>query len=74
MTMLNPTQYFHAAMIHVDYCNYKSPSYQYKNRFRSTPAENIKRMLMMSMILKVLDHVKKLLKTMLVEMLGPDVI
>ena len=32
---------------------------------------NIKRM--MSMILKVLDHVKKLLKTMLVEMLGPDV-
>ena len=33
---------------------------------------NIKRMLM-SMILKVLDHVKKLLKTMLVEMLGPDV-
>ena len=33
---------------------------------------NIKRMLM-SMILKVLDQVKKLLKTMLVEMLGPDV-
>ena len=33
---------------------------------------NIKIMLM-SMILKVLDHVKKLLKTMLVEMLGPDV-
>ena len=33
---------------------------------------NIKRMLM-SMILKVLDHVKKLLKTMLVEMFGPDV-
>ena len=33
---------------------------------------NIKRMLM-SMILKVLDHAKKLLKTMLVEMLGPDV-
>ena len=33
---------------------------------------NLKRMLM-SMILKVLDHVKKLLKTMLVEMLGPDV-
>ena len=33
---------------------------------------NIKRMLM-SMIFKVLDHVKKLLKTMLVEMLGPDV-
>ena len=32
---------------------------------------NIKRM-SMSMILKVLD-VKKLLKTMLVEMLGPDV-
>ena len=32
---------------------------------------NIKRM--MSMILKVLDHVKKLLKTMHVEMLGPDV-
>ena len=28
---------------------------------------------LMSMILKVLDHVKKLLKTMLVEMLGPDV-
>ena len=33
---------------------------------------NVKRMLM-SMILKVLDHVKKLWKTMLVEMLGPDV-
>ena len=33
---------------------------------------NIKRMLM-SMILKVLDHVKKLLRTMLVEILGPDV-
>ena len=33
---------------------------------------NIKIMLM-SMILKVLDRVKKLLKTMLVEMLGPDV-
>ena len=33
---------------------------------------NIKIMLM-SMIFKVLDHVKKLLKTMLVEMLGPDV-
>ena len=33
---------------------------------------SIKRMLM-SMMLKVLDHVKKLLKTMLVEMLGPDV-
>ena len=32
---------------------------------------NIKRM--MSMILKVLDHVKKLLKTMLVEMLRLDV-
>ena len=36
------------------------------------PKTNLKRMLM-SMILKVLDHVKKLLKTMLVEMLGPDV-
>ena len=33
---------------------------------------NIKRMLM-SMVLKVFDHVKKFLKTMLVEMLGPDV-
>ena len=33
---------------------------------------NIKIMLM-SMILKVIDHVKKLLKTMLVEMLGPNV-
>ena len=33
---------------------------------------NLERMLM-SMILKVLDHVKKLLSTMLVEMLGPDV-
>ena len=33
---------------------------------------NIKIMLM-SMILKVLDRVKKLLMTMLVEMLGPDV-
>ena len=33
---------------------------------------NIKRM-SKSMILTVLDHVKKLLKTMLVEMLGPDV-
>ena len=33
---------------------------------------NLKRMLM-SMILKVLDHVKKLLRTMLVEILGPDV-
>ena len=33
---------------------------------------NIKRLLM-SMILKVHDHVNKLLKTMLVEMLGPDV-
>ena len=33
---------------------------------------NIKRMLM-SMILRVLDHVKKLLKTVLVEKLGPDV-
>ena len=33
---------------------------------------NIKIMLM-SMILKVLDHAKKLSKTMLVEMLGPDV-
>ena len=33
---------------------------------------NLKTMLM-SMILKVLDHVKKLLKTMLVEMFGPDV-
>ena len=28
---------------------------------------------LMSMILNVLDHVKKLLKTMLVDMLGPDV-
>ena len=34
---------------------------------------NVKRMLM-SMIIKVLDHVKKLCKTMLVEMRGPDVI
>ena len=33
---------------------------------------NIK-IMFMSMILKVLDHVKKLLKTMLVEMLGPNV-
>ena len=33
---------------------------------------NIKRLLM-SMILKVHDHVNKLLKTMLVEMLGLDV-
>ena len=33
---------------------------------------NLKIMLT-SMILTVLDHVKKLLKTMLVEMLGPDV-
>ena len=33
---------------------------------------NMKRMLI-SMILKVLDHVKKLLKTMLVAMLGPNV-
>ena len=33
---------------------------------------NIKIMLM-SMVLKVFDHVKKFLKTMLVEMLGPDV-
>ena len=33
---------------------------------------NIKRMLM-SMTLKVLDHVKKLLNTMLVGMLGPDI-
>ena len=33
---------------------------------------NIKRMLM-SMVLKVFDHVKKFLKTMLVEILGPDV-
>ena len=33
---------------------------------------NVKRLLM-STISKVLDHVKKLLKTMLVEMLGPDV-
>ena len=33
---------------------------------------NFKRMLM-SMIFKILDHVKKLLKTMLIEMLGPDV-
>ena len=31
------------------------------------------KIMLMSMILKVLDHVKKLLKTMLVEMLGPDV-
>ena len=29
--------------------------------------------MLMSMMLKVLDHVKKLLKTMLVEMLYPDV-
>ena len=33
---------------------------------------NVKRMLM-STILKVLDHAKKLLKTMPVKMLGPDV-
>ena len=33
---------------------------------------NIERLLM-SMILNVHDHVNKLLKTMLVEMLGPDV-
>ena len=33
---------------------------------------NVKRLLM-SIISKVLDHVKKLLKTMLVEMLSPDV-
>ena len=33
---------------------------------------NIERLLM-SMILNVRDHVNKLLKTMLVEMLGPDV-
>ena len=33
---------------------------------------NLKTMLM-SMMLKIVDHVKKLLKTMLVEMLGPDV-
>ena len=33
---------------------------------------NMKRMFM-SMIINVLDHVKKLLKTMFVEMLGPDV-
>ena len=34
---------------------------------------NIKRMVM-SIIWKLIDHVKKLLKTMLIEMLGPDVI
>ena len=33
---------------------------------------NVKRLLM-SIISKVLDHVMKLLKTMLVEMLSPDV-
>ena len=33
---------------------------------------NVKRLLM-SIISKVLDHVKKLFKTMFVEMLGPDV-
>ena len=38
MTTLNPTYYFHAAMIHVDYWNSKSQSY--KNRFRNTQAEN----------------------------------
>ena len=32
-----------------------------------------KKIMLMSMILKVLDRVKKWLMTMLVEMLGPDV-
>ena len=38
LTTLNPTQYFHAAMIHVDYCNSNFQSY--KNIFRNTPTEN----------------------------------